>query len=474
MGCEVVGGGGMGGGVPTSLYFLCLTRACTRCTRPCTTQRLPLEQPPPLLHSVQPPLPHPAPALAATAFDLPAPTFCNRSAAFSPPTPSSFISLQPCRWGVGCEGVGELGEWHWGGGCETIQQPSLHLSSLPPSAAPAAVWGGGGGGGLAVRSHLPSSERAHFGQYKTATTLYDAVVARYSSPNTAALSRLMLPYLFLTLPPLSQSLTSLLTSTLVTPATALRFPLSSVLRTPPPMYITLYYLVTRLPDSLASVKDHFLSLCPTELTVDLLEERLTTAEKSIVANVAIFDLDFDAILAAMYAATNSAEGDCYLCVPPDPGIEAAALGASESAAPGTSESDAPGTSESAAPGAGESALSGTAPTDALHTFTLDSGASRSFFRDSTTLTPLSRPTKSLYDAVIVRYSSPATSALSRLMLPYLFPDLAAFATIADLITHLRTSDARYRAALPIDQRPLFLPLPHRAHCRPARGAPHCG
>ncbi|CAI7766349.1 unnamed protein product [Closterium sp. NIES-54] len=100
-------------------------------------------------------------------------------------------------------------------------------------------------------------------------------------------------------------------------------------------------------------------------------------------NVAIFDLDFDAILAATYAVTDSAEGDCYLSVPPDPGIAAAALGASASAAPGTGES--------AAPSAGESALSGTAPTEALHTFTLDYGASRSFFRDSTTLTPLSRP-----------------------------------------------------------------------------------
>ncbi|CAI7802661.1 unnamed protein product, partial [Closterium sp. NIES-54] len=100
-------------------------------------------------------------------------------------------------------------------------------------------------------------------------------------------------------------------------------------------------------------------------------------------NVAIFDLDFDAILAAMYALADSAEGDRYLSVPPDPGIEAAALGASASAAPGTGES--------AAPGAGEFSLSGTAPTDALHTFTLDSGASRSFFRDSTTPTPLSRP-----------------------------------------------------------------------------------
>ncbi|CAI7779827.1 unnamed protein product [Closterium sp. NIES-54] len=100
-------------------------------------------------------------------------------------------------------------------------------------------------------------------------------------------------------------------------------------------------------------------------------------------NVAIFDLDFDAVLAAMCVASDSTEGDCYLCVPPNPGIEAAALGASESVAPGTGES--------AAPGAGESALSGTAPTEALHTFTLDSGASRSFFCDSTTLTSLSRP-----------------------------------------------------------------------------------
>ncbi|CAI7764937.1 unnamed protein product, partial [Closterium sp. NIES-54] len=69
--------------------------------------------------------------------------------------------------------------------------------------------------------------------------------------------------------------------------------------------------------------------------------------------------------------------------PPDPGFEAVALGASASAAQGTSES--------ADLGAGESALSSTAPTEALHTFTLDSGASRSFFRDSTTLTLLSRP-----------------------------------------------------------------------------------
>ncbi|CAI6001484.1 unnamed protein product [Closterium sp. NIES-64] len=85
----------------------------------------------------------------------------------------------------------------------------------------------------------------------------------------------------------------------------------------------------------------------------------------------------------MYAVDDSVAGDCYLCVRPDPGIEAAALGASASAVPSASAS--------AAQGAGESALSGTMSAQALHTFTLDSGASRSFFRDRTTLTPLSRP-----------------------------------------------------------------------------------
>ncbi|CAI7780590.1 unnamed protein product, partial [Closterium sp. NIES-54] len=101
---------------------------------------------------------------------------------------------------------------------------------------------------------------------------------------------------------------------------------------------------------------------------------------------------------------------------------AAALGASASAAPGTSESAAPGTSESAAPGAGESALSGTACTESLHSFTLDSGASRSFFRDSTTLTPLCRPVAvSLADpsgGPVLAHSStvlPCPAALSGLL-----------------------------------------------------------
>ncbi|CAI7819073.1 unnamed protein product [Closterium sp. NIES-53] len=405
---------------------------------------------------------------------------------------------------------------------------------------------------LAIHSHLPPTERTHFGQYKTAKSLYDAVVARYSSPATATLSRLMLPYLFLDLA--AFAIVADLITHLRTSDARYRAALPTEFcakNPPPPMYITLYYLVTRLPDSLASVRDHFLSLCPTELTgcspvpllpsvasaaaVDLVgtEEvgaasapsgrrrnskgnkggegdsggggrgggggigggggggggaesggfsggggggggsgrggggsgsggggsdsgggggsgggagrgaaaqrggfggsqrqqqllfretpsaqqvfewyagrgrsggagpctyvlrtgsrrgetcglphtaqhcfgRLTDAWRAqfpdavelprlgdlLRQNVAIFDIDFDAIFAAMYALTDSAEGDCYLSVPPDPGIDADALGASASAAPGAGES--------AAPGAGESAFSGTAPTEALHTFT---------------------------------------------------------------------------------------------------------
>ncbi|CAI5955603.1 unnamed protein product [Closterium sp. NIES-64] len=136
---------------------------------------------------------------------------------------------------------------------------------------------------LAVRRHLPTTERAHFSQYKSAQTLYDAVVARYSSPATAALSRLMLPYLFPDLaafPTVADLITHLLTSDTRYRAALLA---EFCAKNPPPMYITLYYIVTRLPDSLRVVRDHFLSVCPTTLTVDLLEKALIAAEKSIVA-----------------------------------------------------------------------------------------------------------------------------------------------------------------------------------------------
>ncbi|CAI7817988.1 unnamed protein product [Closterium sp. NIES-54] len=66
-------------------------------------------------------------------------------------------------------------------------------------------------------------------------------------------------------------------------------------------------------------------------------------------------------------------------------VEAAALGASESAA-------ALGARESAAAlDTSASTATGPASAEALHTFKLDSGASRCFFRDCTTVTPLTAP-----------------------------------------------------------------------------------
>ncbi|CAI7816004.1 unnamed protein product [Closterium sp. NIES-54] len=459
---------------------------------------------------------------------------------------------------------------------------------------------------LGVRRHLPPTERAHFSQYKSAQTLYNAVVARYSSPATAALSHLFLPYLF-------PDLTA--------------FPTVADLIT------HLYTSDTRFRTALPA-EDHFLSVCPTTLTVDLLKQRLLAAEQSIVAvgasrgdprtpifegcspspllpsvasaatadlggfesvgaasapsgsrrtgkskggrgtrwgggggggggggvgsssggggggggggsgggggggggrgsggagrgvsqrsssgggqrqqqqrsretpspqqlrewyagrqrgggagpctyvlrtgdcagelcgglhstqrcfgrltdvwrhqfpdateilrwgdlsraGVAIFDLDYDTILAAMYALSTSDEGDCYLCVPPDPGIAAAALGAGETAALGASVSATPGT--------GESASSGTTSAQVFHTITLDSGASRSFFRDRTSLTPLSRPVAvSLADPyggpVLASFSTvlpcPATpsGSLSGLYLPSFSTNLVSGADLQD-------------------------------------------
>ncbi|CAI7801943.1 unnamed protein product [Closterium sp. NIES-53] len=352
--------------------------------------------------------------------------------------------------------------------------------------------------------------------------LYDAVVTRYSSPATAAPSGLLLPYLF---PELSAFATveDLLSHLRTSDARYRATVLSEFLdRNQRPMFITLYFIVTRLLNSLRSVRDHFLSLDPTSLTVDLLEQHILAVETSALAigaapgtpcpsffegcspsplaqsyasaaaadvpgaedvgaasasakhrsgngkdsrgggggsgsggggssggsggsggggsggsgggnggvggggggsgrsggsggggtggartgarrggsgggqqaaaaaatserdpfapaassGDAIFDLHFDVILSAMYALSASAKGDCYLCVPPDPGIAAAALGAIESILPGTT------------------------PAEALHTFTLDSRASR--WARSLPVPPLSsrvRRTAALQDAM---------------------------------------------------------------------------
>ncbi|CAI5476853.1 unnamed protein product [Closterium sp. Yama58-4] len=355
---------------------------------------------------------------------------------------------------------------------------------------------------FAIRNSLPIDEREHFGQHKTAKELYTAVVARYSSPASATLGRLSLLYLF---PDLASfhTVADLITHLKTSEA---RFraamPDEFLARNPPPLWLTLYHIVTRLPDSLRAVRDHFLARCPTELTIALLEKELLAAEASIVAPLLLLSTSLVLrrsglrLLRAGAAGAEGAgvevaageagggggsgggaieasgssgggdgsgggggrggggsgggggrgsgrggggrggggggggrggaggglsqqhtpslqearewysqrggaggfsctgEGAQYLRVPPDPGIptsEAAALGASETATAGTRVSATSGDGEAAALGASESVPPGTESTEALHTFTLDSGASRCFFRDRTALEPLARP-----------------------------------------------------------------------------------
>ncbi|CAI7877549.1 unnamed protein product [Closterium sp. NIES-53] len=112
-------------------------------------------------------------------------------------------------------------------------------------------------------------------------------------------------------------------------------------------------------------------------------------------------------------------------MPPDPGIEVAALGASESALPGS------------------------APAAALHTFTLDSGASRCFFRGSTTLTPLSalvpvRLADPSGGSVLARSSTilpclaVASGSLSGLHLPSFSTNLVSTAALLDAMVTTTT------------------------------------
>ncbi|CAI7786670.1 unnamed protein product [Closterium sp. NIES-53] len=148
------------------------------------------------------------------------------------------------------------------------------------------------------------------------------------------------------------------------------------------------------------------------------------------SGVDIFALDSDAILAAMYALTVSTEGDCYVCEPPDPGIEAAALDASVSTIPSS------------------------APVEALHTFMLDLNASRCFFRDSTTLTPLPAPVPArladpLGGPVLARSTivlpclAISSGSLRGLHLPSFSTNLVSTAALQDaMVTTTTTGDLR--------------------------------
>ncbi|CAI7904059.1 unnamed protein product [Closterium sp. NIES-54] len=363
---------------------------------------------------------------------------------------------------------------------------------------------------LAIRNHLLLAECAHFGKHRTAQALYDAEVARYSSPATAALGRLLMPYLF---PELSAF------------ATVKDLVLLVALPRPPffegcsPSPLASSY-ASAADDADVSVAEDVGTASTsakcrsrkgkggrggggssgggeggsgsggggssgggggggtgggcggsggggggsggsgssggggtgvggtgawrvgsgggqrqqqqcrskTQSPQQLREWFLQRGASGdlLRSRIAIFDLEFDAIHSAMYALSVSAEGDCYRCAPPDPGIAAASLGASESRT-----------------------LPGSSPAQALHNFTLDSGASRCFFRDSTTLTPLPalvtvRLADPSWGPVVARSSTillcPAvpSGSLSGLHLPSFSMNLVSTAALQDAMVTTTT------------------------------------
>ncbi|CAI7920672.1 unnamed protein product, partial [Closterium sp. NIES-54] len=92
----------------------------------------------------------------------------------------------------------------------------------------------------------------------------------------------------------------------------------------------LTYLLTDLGERPLSPPFLFSYLVVVDLVVGV------TGPVRLVCPLSVGVVIICAILAAMYALSTSDEGDCYLCVPPDLGIEAAALGAGETAALGAS------------------------------------------------------------------------------------------------------------------------------------------
>ncbi|CAI7847137.1 unnamed protein product [Closterium sp. NIES-53] len=135
---------------------------------------------------------------------------------------------------------------------------------------------------LALTELLPPTEAVHFAQVDTAQGIWDVVVAHYSTPSFASLSRLLMPFVF---PDLGSFAT---VSDLVTHLRSLDASFraactdAQLLVAPPTMWLIVHWLVTRLPDRLATARDVLLQKHPTELTIDLLETALRKIESNLL------------------------------------------------------------------------------------------------------------------------------------------------------------------------------------------------
>ncbi|CAI7898785.1 unnamed protein product [Closterium sp. NIES-54] len=110
----------------------------------------------------------------------------------------------------------------------------------------------------------------------------------------------------------------------------------------------------------------------------------------------------------------------------------------------------PGSAEAASLGACEPGSTGAPPVEALHTFTLDSGSTRCFFRDCTTVTPLIAPVPvSLADpfrgpvvarsSTILPYPAAPSGSLAGFYLPSFTTNLVSNAVLHDLFVTVAAS-----------------------------------
>ncbi|CAI7741843.1 unnamed protein product [Closterium sp. NIES-53] len=128
---------------------------------------------------------------------------------------------------------------------------------------------------------LPETEEAHFSRVRFAKDLLAAIKTRYSTPTSASLGRLFLPFLFPDLGSFDH------TADLITHLRSLNVSYRAACTEarlallPPPMEITIHFIATSLPDCLARVRDELLWKHPSELTIDVLETALKDIERNI-------------------------------------------------------------------------------------------------------------------------------------------------------------------------------------------------
>ncbi|CAI7889672.1 unnamed protein product [Closterium sp. NIES-53] len=134
---------------------------------------------------------------------------------------------------------------------------------------------------IALSSLLPESEEAHVTQVRTASEFLTAIKARYATPTTVYLGRLFLPFLFPDLASFERSAD--LNAHLCSLDSSYRAVCTDaqLALLPPPMAITIYFIATSLPDSLASVRDTLLLKHLSELTIKVLESALKDVESNL-------------------------------------------------------------------------------------------------------------------------------------------------------------------------------------------------